>query len=298
MNGIANNTHFLEINGVYDPAPPAPPQFDPSFLEANGVILADAGPLLQSAADNLDPQEPKTPPIGEEIATLPGTDAIESYTGDFPSPLQVMWYVPEGNEVFRTHIPDTEIRGWIQDAADYHGIPQEMLAVILQQENGPEATGMQKFLQFGERSLTTFSAIVDDALFDIVPDGISRGSSGFANMSYYTLQDAATYTEEVYGRNPLSEDARYRVGGWDQDTRIPGDDYRADLYYASAHIRQLIDRVTGEENFHGALTMEQARQVFMGYNGSGPLAEGYASDAMELLNGAMNGTETLYFYER
>lgn len=298
MHEIANDNHFLELNDVYEPPRSAPPLADPRFLEANGVALHDALPVLQTIVGQVDPAEPPAPPIGEEVATLPDTDGIESYTGDFPSPLQVMWYVPEADEVFRTQISDTEIRGWVQDAAEYHGVPQEMLAVILQQENGPNATGMQKFLQFGERSVTTFAAIVDDALFDVVPDGVSRGSSGFANMSYYTLQDAATYTEEVYGRNPLSDDARYRVGGWDQDTRIPGDDYRADLYYASAHIRQLIDRVTGEENFHGALTQDQARQVFMGYNGSGPLAEEYAADAMNLLNGAIDGTETLYFYER
>ena len=42
-----------------------------------------------------------------------------------------MWYVPEGDELLRMRIPDAEIRGWVQDAAAYHGIPPSMLATIL-----------------------------------------------------------------------------------------------------------------------------------------------------------------------
>lgn len=238
------------------------------------------------------------PAVGQEKAILPHQGEIESYTGELPSPLQLMWYVPENDEVLKLHYPDSEIRSWVKDASEYHGIPHEMLAVILQQENGPNATGTQKVLQFGERSVTTFTAILDESFFDLVPDSISRGSSGFANMSYNTLQDAVEYTERVYDRNPLSDDVRYRVLGYDQDTRIPGDDYKADLYYASAHVRQLIDRVTGVENFDGVLTEEQTRDVFRAYNGSGPLAEQYADDANGLLQGALAGDETLYFYER
>ena len=91
---------------------------------------------------------------------------------------------------------------------------------------------------------------------------------------------------------------RYRLLGWDQDTRIPGDDWKADLYYAAAHLRQLIDRVSGAVCHDGALTLEQLRSVIAAYNGSGPLADKYANDAMKTLHDAANGNATLYFYQQ
>lgn len=230
--------------------------------------------------------------------TVPGEDQIASHTGSFPSPLPVMWYVPENNEVLRAWFPPEEIRGWIRQAAQYQDVPHCMLAVILQQENGPNATGFQKFGQFGERTLTTAAAIADDMLFGIVPDAIAGGSSGFANMSRATLRNAALYSATTLNRPPLPDDVRYRVLGWDQDTRVPGDDWKADLYYASAHIRELIDRETGTTGFSGALTMDQVRGVFRRYNGSGALAETYADDAIALLEGAIAGDRTLYFFQR
>jgi len=235
---------------------------------------------------------------GSEKTTVPGEKTIASYRGALKSPLSVMWYLPENNELLKVEISDTEVRSWIRDAADYHGIPHSVLAVILQQENNPDASARRQFLQFGERSVTTFSAVVDEYFFDLVPDKASKGSSGFANMSYNTLRDTAEYTEKLYGKNPMPDDVRYRLLGYDQDTRIPGDDYKADLYYCAAHIRQLIDRVVGQPCHAGALTHDQIRSVFKAYNGAGPLADKYATDAMKKLNGAMAGTTTLYFYER
>ncbi|ARU56845.1 hypothetical protein OLMES_2797 [Oleiphilus messinensis] len=235
---------------------------------------------------------------GKEKTTIEGLSKIPSYTGDFPSPLQVMWYVPEQDELFKLHISDTEIRRWIREAAEYHGIPHVLLAIILQQENGPNATAIQKAGQFAERTITTFGAIVDKRLWDIFPDAISKGSSGFANMSRGALLDASKYTENNYGRNPLSNEVRYRAFGIDQDTRVSGDDWKADLYYCSAHLRQLIDRVTGSPCHNGALTMDQLREVIKAYNGSGPMADKYADDAMKTLKGASTGASTLYFYEQ
>jgi len=234
---------------------------------------------------------------GREKTVIAGLKKIASYKGDFPSPLQTMWYVPESHEIFKLKISDTEIRRWIKNAATYHGIPHALLALILQQENGPNATTFQKVGQFAERSITTFGAIVDKHLWGIFPDAISKGSSGFANMSRAALVDAAEYTESQYGKNPLSNEARYRALGWDQDTRVSGDDFRADLYYCSAHLRQLIDRVIGSPCHNGPITMAQLRAVIKGYNGSGAMAEKYADDAMKTLNGAIVGTSKLYFYE-
>ena len=104
---------------------------------------------------------------GNEVSQISSLSEIASYTGDFPSPLQIMWYVPETNELLQVHISDSEIRSWIKDAAEYHGIPHVMLAIILQQENGPNATTYQKVGQFTERTLTTFMAVVDLSLIHI-----------------------------------------------------------------------------------------------------------------------------------
>ena len=96
----------------------------------------------------------------------------------------------------------------------------------------------------------------------------------------------------------MPSDVQYRIFGYDQDTRIPGDDWKADLYYAAAHLRELIDRVTGAPCHKGNLTPEQLKSVIGAYNGSGPLAEKYANDAMALLERAKSGAASLYFYER
>lgn len=229
--------------------------------------------------------------------TIVGLDEIDSYTGDFPAPLQVMWYTPENDEIFKMHHSDSEIRSWVKDAADYHGVPQELLSVILQAENGPHFTETHKVLQFGERSLTTFAAIVDKHLWDVVPDIISGGSSGLANMKRATLEDACNYTEETYNKNPLPDDVRYRLLGWDQDTRIPGDDWKADVYYCAAHVRQLIDNVT-DGDYNGQLTLDQAKQVAADYNGNGPVAEKYGQYAAQTLKDAADGKTHLYFYEK
>lgn len=230
--------------------------------------------------------------------TVEGEGQIASYEGSFPSPLPVMWYVPENNEVLKLWYPPAEIRGWIREAARYQDVPHCMLATILQQENGPNAAWWQKAGQFAERTLTTAAAIADDWFFGVVPDAISGGSSGFANMSRATLRNAALYSINTYNRQPLPDDVRFRVLGWDQDTRIAGDDWHADLYYASAHLRELIDRQTGVTGFSELLPMDDVRGVFRRYNGSGSLAETYADDAIALLKGAIAGTKTLYFYQR
>jgi hypothetical protein len=133
--------------------------------------------------------------------TIEGLGTVPSYTGPFPSPLPVMWYVPaNAKELFKIHFPASEIRGWVRDAAAYHDVPHALAAVILQQENGPNATAFQKVGQFIERSATTFFAIVDDAALGLVPDKLSGGSAGIANLSRNTLRDAANYVESTTAR--------------------------------------------------------------------------------------------------
>ncbi len=271
-------------------------------FDSGTLTLANAKPptsvCSECKAAFANGQAVTCPCIGNEASYVAGLKPIASYTGNLPSPLQVMWYVPEDSERGQTFWPDSQIRGWIRDAAQFHGIPHVMLALILQQENGPNATKTQKLGQFAERSLTTFSAIADRYLWDLVPDRIAGSSSGFANMSRATLENTARYTERTYCRGLLPHSVRYRQGGWDQYNLISGDDWKADLYYAAAHMRQLIDRVTGRTCHNGALSLEQLRSAIRAYNGSGPKADKYADDAMNLLDRAQAGTATLYFYEK
>jgi hypothetical protein len=233
---------------------------------------------------------------------IDGLGPVPSYTGEFPSPLRLMFYVPKDmNELFKFQYPASEIRSWVRQASNYHEVPYELAAVILQQENGPNATSTQKFFQFGERSLTTLAAIIDEWMFDVVPDKVAGSSSGIANMSRRTLRDAATYIESTYCRPVLPDDVRTRLLGWNQDTRIQGDDLKADLYYMTAHLRQLIDRVAGQgasgKCHTGALTLEQVGKVAAAYNGSGPKAVKYGEDTLKRLRNAVSGQEPLYFHE-
>lgn len=263
---------------------------DPGTLARTNTPLP--GPILQKH------DVFKCPCSGTENTTISGLNPIMSYTGNLHSPLPVMWYVPGKDEPIRLYIHDNEIRQWVRQAASYHKIPHILLAVILQQENGPNATTTQKVLQFTERSLTTFAAILDSALFDVVPDNIAGGSTGFANMSRNALQSAAIYSEKMYGRPPLPDSVKYRILGWNQDTRVSGDDWKADLYYCAAHLRQLIDYVTNRACHNGSISLSELEKVIAAYNGSGPLANKYAKDAMKLLSDATTGKAKLYFYEK
>ncbi len=249
------------------------------------------GPILQKNAGR------KCPCSGMENTTITGLSPIPGYSGNLSSPFPVMWYVPGKDEPFRLSVQDKEIRQWVRQAVGYHKIPHVLLAVILQQENGPNATTTQKVLQFTERSLTTFAAILDNALFDVVPDKVAGGSTGFANMSRSALQSAALYSEKMYGRPPLPDSVKFRILGWNQDTRVSGDDWKADLYYCAAHLRQLIDYVTNRICHNGTISISELEKVIAAYNGSGPLAKKYAKDAMKLLSDAASGKAALYFYE-
>jgi len=180
----------------------------------------DHGTLARTASPLPGPQRSRLPASikkrgcpcsGKEKTTISGLTSIRSYSGDFPSPLQAMWYVPSKNEPPRLSVPDKEIRQWIRQASEYHGVPHILLATILQQENAPSASEVRKVLQFAERTATTFAAIADSVLWDLVPDSIAGGSSGFANMSRSALHNAATYSERMYGRPPLPDSVKYRI---------------------------------------------------------------------------------------
>ena len=258
----------------------------------NAYLAADAGSLaVQRGASN--------PALSNEASAaqthIAGLE-VPAYTGNLPSPLQVMWYAPQGlADAF--YVPDSEIRGWVDDAAHYHGVPTELFAAVLQNENDPNASFGRQVLQFGERSLTTFADILDRTFFDLVPDFASGGSSGIANMSRNALLGAADYVEDELGRKVIPDEVAQRAFGWRQDSRISGDDLRADLYYASAHLRELIDQATGVKNYSGPLSMEQVQDIAAAYNGSGPAADRYGDAAVRHLEAASASETPLYFYQ-
>lgn len=235
---------------------------------------------------------------GNYNISIKGINTIKSYTGDFPSPLQIMNYTPSKKDPLMdfVYISDSRIRGWIKDAANYHGIPHEIIAVIIQQENKPHSSKTGQFLQFGERTLTTTAAIMDRSLGDIIPDRISDGSSGFMNMRRPTLYSTIEYMKKNYCKELMPVDVAYRIGylfDSNVDVGIQGLDWRADLYYGAAHIRQLIDGIVGKCS-NGEMTLEQVEQVFTKYNGS----KAYGKSGIELLKKASQGKAILYFYEK
>ena len=190
------------------------------------------------------------------------------------------------------------VREWVKDAAEYHGIPHLLLAVILQQENGPSATELQKILQFSERIITNMANVWDEILLDFIPDKISRGSTGISNMSSATLKNTAIYTQKTYGRHPVPSGEQQRAFGDTTLPDLPGLDWKHDLYYAAAHIRQLIHQVTNQVCHSGILTKEQMIEVFSLYNGKGNAAAKYGNDAMLKITKALNQEDSLFFYEK
>lgn len=239
---------------------------------------------------------------GQEKVTYFDEDNIPSYSGDIKSPLGIMWFYPSGDTVI---VSDTDIRKWVKDACEYHKIPHILLALILQNENYPEASIFTKIGQFGERTVQTTIKIIDSKIgfsnylenYPRVVQAI-RGSSGITNISDQALYDGVKHSIEQYGRPPIPTSIRQMIFGIiDTDSRIPGDDWRNDLYYAAAHIRYLIDRELGE-CYSGILSDQELNKIIYSYNGSGKNAEKYAQAAMNNLILAKQGGGNLYFYEK
>jgi len=185
---------------------------------------------------------------------------------------------------------ETSIKRWIYEAARYNNVPVVLMAVILQQENGPAATETRRQLQAGERVLQTRAAELDELFWDVIPDALTGGSTGIANLSRGTLRNAAAYLEKEYKKPVIPDSVRKEKG----DPRIAGIDEQLDLYYMSALLRQLIDgRVS--RGHRGNITDEKVRLVAQDYNGHGDWAVKYGKDALARLNAARQGGTPLYF---
>lgn len=239
---------------------------------------------------------------GQEKVTFIDEDKIPSYSGEIKSPLKIIWVYPTDD--VGIIINDSEIRKWVKNACEYHKIPHVILALILQNENYPEASTFTKIGQFGERSLQTLLKIIDNKTevsfylkdFPKVVKAI-KGSSGIANLSDGALYSGIKHSIEKYARPPIPSSIAKNILGMNIDTRIPGDDWRNDIYYAAAHLRYLIDKKFGE-CFNGQLSYEMLYEVLKAYNGSGYKADGYAKNAINNLNLSISNKGVLYFYER
>ena len=93
----------------------------------------------------------------------------------------------------------------------------------------------------------------------------------------------------------IPSDVVARACGWHQDTRVSCDDPHSDPYCASAHLRQLIERVTGVPNYEGPLTPHKMHDIAAAHHGSGPTTLRYGDAAPAYLTNAVTGTEALYF---
>jgi len=205
-----------------------------------------------------------------------------------------------------------ELRAWVREAATYHDVPPELLALILQQENNPDAPGWRRFLQRFERLIGTMATIANETplVGNLVPDGIGDNATGIGNIKRSTIEGtddsegaanysegAANYIERVYNRPILPDEVKDTALPFlHRDQRIGGVDMQSDLYYVSAHLRQLLDRIAGNgKPYKGPLTRELIEKVATAYNGSGQKAEKYGRDAVQLLEKAAKGEKQLVF---
>lgn len=270
--------------------------------------VEERGDILKIAGDKVAPAKNQA----EYVKKLGSTP---SYSGEFPSPLPLMWYAPTEKELTNAiknrnfEIPANTIRGWVKDASTYHTVPHELLAALLQNENPIREKGVKGFLhnvaQYVERSGTTLLQIIDDKAWDIIPDKIGNtriasGSSGIGNLTRDNLRVAVKYTKDTYNKDIIPSNVRFRDSGFDSDTQISGNDLKSDLYYTAAYMRRLIDIITEGKQPDEGITIDQAEKVLTIYNG--PLerdeAKAYGKRAMNHIFNAQKGVSNLYFYEK
>lgn len=245
---------------------------------------------------------------GQEKVTFVDEDKVPSYSGVLKSPLSIIWVYPREDVKFITSPSD--IRKWVKDACEYHKIPHVLLALILQNENYPEASLDTQILQFGERSLQTSFKIIDSwtnftnylepfSDNELVKGTIKfvRGSSGIANVSDNALNDGVKHCIEKYARPPIPSSVARTIFGINTDSRISGIDWRNDLYYAAAYLKFLIDKNFGD-CFSSELSYNMLYTILRAYNGPGDSSKTYADDAMQILNLAISQKGVLYFYEK
>ncbi len=261
--------------------------------------LSEGAETCRQIAEVFEQAEQEAADLFSQRTTLEGFNNIKPHTGGIPI-LPGIYLKMRDNFLDPSDYKLTanDIREWVSDASKYHDVPPELVAVILQQENNPEASTLRKIGQYIERQGTTVLAALDKITGDIIPDKLAGGSTGIGNVTRPTLQGTIDYTEKTYHK-PIMPDSENNtaLSFIKHDTGISGLDMKADVYYVAAHLRQLIDReVGGGRPYQGSLNREQIQRVLAAYNGSGTDALKYGQDAVERLDKANRGEKPLYFF--
>ncbi len=205
---------------------------------------------------------------GSEVTQLEGFENISNFSGEGYLEPQ---YLTDNELVGLSKLEwSNKVRSWVKNASLYHGIPKAMLAIIIQQENGQNATDFQKLGQFVERSIQRAAGTAAQVGYKNYPEKISGGSTGIVNMTRSTLKKAAEYIEENYCKPVLPDSVRYQKINLplakeivDRDVRHAGTSIHVDLYYCAAILRMLIDDQTGKKCHKGFLTKVRQNKSFV-----------------------------------
>jgi len=178
------------------------------------------------------------------------------------------------------------LRAAVAKAASWTGVPGELLAAVLQNENSPKATDFNRTLQAMERGR-------DEALSAIGFDV----STGFGNVKPDTLDEAKGVFRKFYKWPILGSGVR-DVG--------QNDNTETDIYHAAAVLRDGLNKAWSaggrslnkqEYNkyeyypyFGGTVTEDVATRAMGHYNGWGDGAKKYGEDGLKRIQ-----KQQLYF---
>jgi hypothetical protein len=174
------------------------------------------------------------------------------------------------------------LRAAVAKAASWTGVPGELLAAVLQNENSPKATGGDRTLQGIERSVQSFFGV---------------GSTGFGNVKPDTLDEAKGVFRKFYHWPILG------AGVKDVDQN---DNTETDIYHAAAVLRDGLNKAwsAGARSlnkdefkkyeyypyFGGTVTEDVATRAIGHYNGWGDGAKKYGEDGLRRIQ-----KQQLYF---
>ncbi len=174
------------------------------------------------------------------------------------------------------------LRAAVAKAASWTGVPAELLAAVLQNENSPKATGFDRALQGVERSVQSF---------------VGSGSTGFGNVKPETLTEAKGVFRKFY---------KWPILGPGVKDVDQNDNVETDIYHAAAVLRDGLNKAwsAGARSlnktefkkfeyypyFGGTVTEDVATQAMGHYNGWGDGAKTYGEDGLRRIQ-----KQPLYF---
>jgi hypothetical protein len=177
------------------------------------------------------------------------------------------------------------LRAAVDKAAHWACVPAELLAAVLQNENSPKATEVDRFLQGAERTAQALTGF---------------GSAGFGNVKPETLKEAKGVFEKFY---------KWSILGPGVKNAGQNHNVQTDIYHAAAVLRDCLNKAWsgGARSlskaelkkyeyypyFGGTVTEDVAIRTMGHYNGMGDAAKKYGEDAMYRVK-----KQTLYFLPR